>query len=260
MSKKDDIKGFWSYLFVVVLKPWLWFWIAGVVMTTIYAATWIRDNILSEELQKKYATQKLLPHWQLEAWALAFGALALCSVIRNGFLAWRSERAKCETLQGDLANLKEEPLPRTAPQVALESTTLGDFPITRLLLRNISQTEPIFNICFQPVKPGKDIHVKWMADNQAVLQPTTAMQIWPLVMDSTKRLVTEFRGVYSLIELLRKERTAAGYDIGPIAFSCEDRVQNRYLVTFTVTVSYSARTMTVVDLDRRRVGSRPSRA
>jgi hypothetical protein len=117
MDANRRIKGFWSYLFFVVLKPWLWFWIAGVVMTTIYAATWIRDNILSEEVQKEYATQKLLPHWQIGTWALTFGALALCSVIRNGFIAWRTERAKCEALERDKERLKEEPLPLTAPQV-----------------------------------------------------------------------------------------------------------------------------------------------
>jgi hypothetical protein len=32
------VKGSWSYLRAVVLKPWLGFWIAGVVMGIVYAA------------------------------------------------------------------------------------------------------------------------------------------------------------------------------------------------------------------------------
>jgi hypothetical protein len=102
--------------------------------------------------------------------------------------------------------------------------------------------------------------VNWIADNQTVLQPMTQMPIGPLVMKANGQLATEFKGVYSIVELLKKEKVASAYDIGPVSFSCEDRAQNRYLVTFTVEVSFSARTMRVIDLDRRRIGSRPSRA
>jgi hypothetical protein len=184
--------------------------------------------------------------------------LAVCSIIRNSFLALKAERSTSEALRLDITKLKDEPLLLTAPQVELDSETTSDYPMTRLLLRNISQTEPIFNIYFQPVRPGTDIYVSWIAGNQAVLQPMTQMPIGPLVMKANGQLATEFKGVYSIVELLKKEKVASAYNIGPVSFSCEDRAQNRYLVTFTVEVSFSARTMRVVDLDRRRIGSRPS--
>lgn len=64
MSKRETVQGFWSYFLLVVLKPWIGFWIAGTVMGIIYALTWLRDNTFSEEMQKKYATQKFLPQWE----------------------------------------------------------------------------------------------------------------------------------------------------------------------------------------------------
>jgi hypothetical protein len=42
--------------------------------------------------------------------------------------------------------------------------------------------------------------------------------------------------VCGIVEFLKTQKTMAGYDMGTVAFSCEDRTQNRYLVTFRVEV------------------------
>ena len=254
MKSGQSLREFCGYFLSVVLKPWIWFWIFGLPTAIISFATLVRDNLLPREWQEKLATQKYLPHWQGR------------SVIHNGFVAWRQQKARCATLEAEIEKNREAPLPSSAPQVELGSETTSDFPVNRLLLRNISPSEPIYNISFQSMRIGDDIFVSWQPEIQPVLQPMTMMQLTPIVR-TTEGLPIDFKGVYAIVELIKKKRVTlykktpqpSRLNLGSVAFSCEDRVQSRYLVTFTVDISYSGRDLRVRDVDRRRIGSRPSR-
>lgn len=74
----------------------------------------------------------------------------------------------------------------------------------------------------------------------------------------TDSYVKEFKGVESVFKFLQLDGLKPSYDIGPIAFTCEDGVQNRYLVTFRVEVTSGENRMNVKDIERVRIGSPPS--
>jgi hypothetical protein len=266
VNVRKNIYDLWVYCLSVVLKPWLMFWIFGVPTGVFSFLALVRDNFLSQETQRILATQKYLPQWQWRTWLLVFMTAALCSIVRNGFLIWKRQEARCKELQEELDRQKQEPLPNSAPQVELDSETTSDFPVNRLLVRNISHSEPVYNICFQPLRIGNDIFITWAPETQPVLHPMTIMPLTPIVRTS-QGLPIEFKGVYAIVELIQKKRAMlytktiqpARLGLGTISFSCEDRVQNRYLVTFEVDVSNSGRDFRVRDLDRKRIGNRPSR-
>ncbi len=244
----------------VSLKPWFVFWIFGLPTAAMSFFTLVRDNFLPKEWQDELASQKFVPHWQWRTWVLILLLLWFASVVRNGFLAWRAQQERSNSLEKNLAELEERPLPATAPQVDLYSETARSLPVRTLLMRNLSRTETLFNICFQPVRLGEDGFVNWMSENK-VLAPGDIMRIWPVVMERKvgDNLEQLMNGVSSIRDILSKRGSQSSYDIGGIAFSCEDSVQNRYLVTFTAEVSFGGNVFTVRDLDRRRIGSRPSR-
>lgn len=129
------IKGFWSFIFEVVLKPWFVFWIAGFLMASIYALTWVRDNILSKELQDKYETQKVLPHWEWYTWAIIFLLLALSSVILNAYKTWKEE-------SDTRSRYEQKPI----PELVIGLSTDGRGTVHGIELRNVSQTENLHNV------------------------------------------------------------------------------------------------------------------
>jgi hypothetical protein len=84
------------------------------------------------------------------------------------------------------------------------------------------------------------------------------MIIEPVLSRGANGPVIEFRGVSAIVDTLRNEKNSSMYDIGPVAFSCEDSVQNRYLVTFRVEINFQGNMLAVRDCERVRIGSRPS--
>jgi hypothetical protein len=135
VSEETRINGFWSYLVEVVLKPWLVFWLSGLLMGCLYVATWFRDNTLSKEWQDKLATQKYLPHWEWYQWVLMLVSLALVSVFWNGYKAWRDSNEEVTKLQAG-------PIPELV--ISLVDNNLGE-PLG-LLLKNVSHTDNLHNV------------------------------------------------------------------------------------------------------------------
>ena len=79
-----------------------------------------------------------------------------------------------------------------------------------------------------------------------------------MVLEYAMGSVENYSGVDAIVTILRRTGIKSQFDIGPISFTCEDSVQLRYLVTFTVSVSFSGNVFVVRDLSRVRIGGRPS--
>jgi hypothetical protein len=134
-GKNVKIKGACSFLLEIVFKPWFVFWIAGALMGSIYALTWVRDNILSKELQDKYATQKFLPQWQWQTWLILFLLLALSSVVLNAYRIWKEEfeiRSRYEL--------------KPIPELVIGLSTDNKGTVHGIELRNVSQTDNLHNV------------------------------------------------------------------------------------------------------------------
>jgi len=253
VSVQREITGWWSFLLAVVFKPTWEFVTTSTLFLALATATWIRDNFASDAWKRKLELKGFLPHIH-PAWWLCIGvSILLLLVVRESHRLWKEQLDRNDELQKALALRRSEPLPPTAPQVTLMSETAPGFgKIRRLMLRNLS-SEPIFNLAFQPVTLG-DLHVIWQAEQTHVLEGQRNMTIEPLVI----RGANEFRGVRAIVDILRVGKNSRTFDIGPVAFSCEDSVQNRYLVTFRVEVNFQGNALIVRDCERVRIGSRPS--
>ncbi len=137
MAGDSEISGFWSYLKDVVVKPWYFSWIAGSVTGAAYALTWVRDNLLREELQKKFAT----PHWNWYVWAIILLVLSMASVVQNSYILWREQYQR----------LSINELRDTAPEVEVYNDRTNDMGLPdALILRNASAHYNLHAICFQP--------------------------------------------------------------------------------------------------------------
>jgi hypothetical protein len=129
------IKGFWSFIFEVVCKPWYLFLIAGGLMGLIRTLTWFRDNTLSKELHDKYETRKFLPQWHWQTWVVLFLLLALSSVILNAYRAWKSEydiRSKYEL--------------KPIPELVIGLSTDNQGTVHGIELRNVSLIDNLHNV------------------------------------------------------------------------------------------------------------------
>jgi hypothetical protein len=257
VSDKHEIKGWWSFLLAVVFKPTWQSCTTSAVFLFLATATWIRDNFASEEWKRKLELKGFLPHIH-PAWWLCIGlVILLFIVVRESHRLWKEQSDSNMELRKAEELRRSEPLPSTAPQVTLLSETAPELgKIQRLILRNLSPA-PIFNLAFQPVALREDLHVIWQAEEAFILEGGQRMPIEPVLFRGANGPVMEFRGVSAIVDTLRIEKNSRTYDIGPVAFSCEDSVQNRYLVTFRVEVNFQGNTLTVKDCERVRIGSRP---
>lgn len=264
MSEKHEIKGWWSYLGSVVLKP-IWTLVTtGIIVTLLYVGTWWRDNFGTDEWVKRLQLKHLLPHWNPAWWVCIGLAVVLIVVVKASHRLYANCAQDAISLRKSLLDRQFEPLAVTAPQVRLISETepyLG--PIEQFLLINVSTTHSIFNILFQPVRLENGIFVVWNPNSVAVLQPGERITLRPTVLatrsDSSTGPMDSSSGVDALHQAIRSRSQASNeYDIGGIAFSCEDASQQRYLVTLRVAIDLSGLNMTVIDTNRVRIGSRPS--
>lgn len=72
---------------------WKWWWpVILAVWTAFSTATTIRDNLLSLDMQKRFATIALLPHWGWKEWALGALAIAILAALEGGYRLWKAER------------------------------------------------------------------------------------------------------------------------------------------------------------------------
>jgi hypothetical protein len=255
MSKEREIDGFWGYAWRVIIKPWWFSAVFGVFITGFGVFCLVRDQFLPEDWQRKLAT----PHIAWRTWLSIILGAALTSVIRNGYEGWSDMREAADGYKKELERRISAPLPGTSPQVKLTGETTPELgAIQRFQLRNISATQAIYNIAFQPVRLKDTLFINWHPGTIDILEPNALIPIEPLVLVANNGVGNQYRNVASLHSILRNEDVKTEYDIGPVAFSCEDSVQNRYLVTFTVKLNNSGNIMSVQDCERIRIGSRPS--
>jgi hypothetical protein len=252
MGEHREISDWGSFLLAVVLKPTWEFGTTGVAFTILAVGTWWRDNFAPEGWKHRLELRVLGPHWNPAWWVCVGLAVLLLLVVRESHRLWKVEVDTNTELRRAEDMRRSEPLPPTAPQVTLVSETAPELgKISRLLLRNLSP-DPIFNLSFQPVKLREDAHVTWLGDETHILEGRQSMVIEPVLVRSLSAHATEFKGVAAVVDFLRQEKNSPQYDIGPVSFTCEDGVQNRYLVTF------AGNRLIVKDCERIRTGSRPS--
>lgn len=264
MSDPGDFRKWWAYLKKIAVEP-LWELITtGVVVTILYVGTWWRDNFASDEWVKRLQLKNILPHWH-PAWWVSIGlVVVLFVVVRASRLIYNESVETALVIRKQLSDRRFDPLPPTAPQVRLiadSDPSLG--PIDQLQLINVSTSEAIFNIVFQPVRLESGVFITWYPSSIDVLAPGDRTILKPLVLATRDGTPTgpcdTLSGVIALHTSVRSRSKASNaYDIGNIAFSCEDAVQQRYLVTIRATLDLIGINLTVIDLNRIRIGSRPS--
>lgn len=264
MNESNDYRGWWAYLKKIAIEP-IWVLVTtGLVVTTLYVGTWWRDNFASDEWVKRLQLKSVLPHWH-PAWWIGIGLVVVLFVaVRASHRIYVESAGVVASLKKQISDKQFDPLPATAPQVRLISDSdpsLG--PIDRLQLINVSSSQVIFNIVFQPVRLEIGIFVVWNPNAVDVLAPGERVILAPLVLATKDGAPTgpcdSLSGVAALHEAIRSRSKASNaYEIGNIAFSCEDGAQQRYLVTIRATLDLLGINLTVVDLNRVRIGSRPS--
>lgn len=264
MSDSNDYRGWWAYLKKIAIEPIWALATTGLVVTILYVGTWWRDNFASDEWVKRLQLRSVLPHWHPAWWVCIGLAVTLFVVVRASHRIYAECAGVLASVRKQLNDRQFDPLPPTAPQVRLISDSdpsLG--PIDRLQLINVSPSQVIFNIVFQPVRLEIGVFVVWYPNAVDVLAPGERVILTPLVFATKDGAPTgpcdSLSGVAALHGAIRSGSKASNaYEIGNIAFSCEDAAQQRYLVTIRATLDLLGINLTVVDLNRVRIGSRPS--
>ncbi len=264
MSDPGDFRKWRAYLKKIAVEP-LWELITtGVVVTILYVGTWWRDNFASDEWVKRLQLKNILPYWP-PAWWVSIGlVIVLFVVVRASRQIYKESVETALAIRKQSSDRQFDPLPPTAPQVRLiadSDSSLG--PIDQFQLINVSTSEAIFNIVFQPVRLESGVFITWYPSSVDVLAPGDRTILKPLVLATKDGTPTgpcdSLEGVIALHTSIRSRSKASNaFDIGNIAFSCEDAVQQRYLVTIRATLDLLGINLTVVDLNRVRIGSRPS--
>jgi hypothetical protein len=255
---QSEIVSWWTYVRAVLLKPSWEFITTGVIATTLYVVTWWRDNTVPEEIVKKWDLRNFLPHLSPWIWLCIGLAVLLYLSIRASYELWKEQRAAIQLLT------QPEPLPETAPQVALEAARRPRFDVTgwqdHIELVNISKTEALYNIVFQPQTDALQRRsLTWRRDTIAKLAPGENASLYPVLsLDNGDGQSRSYNGLADVLSASVDKQKTPEYDLGPIAFTCEDSRQNRYLVTFKILIRSSGNGVSVQDLDRRRIVSRPS--
>lgn len=248
----------WTFLRAVLFKPTWDFLATGTLFTTLFVLTWWRDNFASDELKGRLELPALLPHWN-PSWWLCIGLLVLLFlVIREAYRLWTAQTRAIEQ-QKQLRDVRgNDGLPATAPQVTVTAENQPEMGlIQRLLLRNVS-ADPIYNLCMQPVRFQEEMVILWNPTDIPLLEGNTIAVMSPLIYRDIGGNTFNFPFVTAIMDVLRKESNKGQYSIGELAFSCEDKVQNRYLVTFKLEVNFQGNTLTIRDCDRRLIGNRPN--
>lgn len=98
VPETKEIEGLWSYCREVLWKPWWALLTEGILFVGLSWATWVRDNLTSEETQKRFATLRFLPHWHWQTWLLLFLASAVALLLKNSYRLWATENAKVKIL------------------------------------------------------------------------------------------------------------------------------------------------------------------
>lgn len=254
-AHKPEIVGWWSYLRTVLVKPSWEFITTGTVATLLYVVTWWRDNTESKAHAEAQDIRRIIPHWSPWIWICIGLVILLYLAIRASYALWNEQQRTIELL------IQPEELPATAPQVALRSETgAGAGPIERLMLWNISGTEHLYNLSFRPAKNSLATYIAWKPTWLDKLQageqtPITAMAF---VRDERNKVQT-YSGLPAIHSMLTKRGVMQAYDVGPVVFECEDGRQNRYVVTFQVSLNQDGDELTVHDLDKKFIGVRTSR-
>lgn len=235
----------------------------GVFVTILYVGTWWRDNFGNDEWVKRIQLKDLLPHWHPASWISIGLVTALFVVVRASHRIYARSAKNLLSLQKQLYDRQFDPLPATGPQVRLiadSEPSLG--PIEQLQLITVSTSQAIFNIAFQPARLETGIFVVWDPNSIDALEPGERVILKPLVLATKDGKPTapcdSLAGVVALHQSVRSRSKASNaYDLGNIVFSCEDLAQQRYLITIRATLDLLGINLTVVALNRVRIGSRP---
>lgn len=259
MNEDNEIIGFWSFFKAVLVKPAWDFYTVGGIFTFLFVTTWWRDNFASEDLKKMLELRVILPHWHPAWWLCIALAVLVYLVARNSFALWTEQSDANRRLRSAGGVRQNEGLPMTAPQVNLLALTRPEMgSIEQLLLRNLS-SDPLYNLAFQPVKLSDTLYVNWMPNDIALFEGSSSVVIslmFTRVAEGGSAM--QFGGISQLMRLLKQGENRLTYSIGNVAFSCEDKVQNRYLVTFTVEVNFQGNTLILKDTEKVLIGNRPN--
>jgi hypothetical protein len=264
VSETSDFREWRAYLKKIVVEPNWTLATTGFLVTILYVGTWWRDNFGSDEWVKRLQLKSLLPHWH-PAWWISIGlTVGFVVVVRASHQIYERSADDVLSLRKQLHDRQYDPLPVTAPQVRLIADSEPSLePIDQLQLTNVSTSHAIFNIVFQPVRLGTGIFVVWQPNAIDVFEPGERVILKPLILATKDGQPTgpcdSLSGIAALHQSIRSRSKASNaYDIGNLAFSCEDSAQQRYLVTIKATLDLLGINLTVVDLNRVRIGSRPS--
>jgi hypothetical protein len=264
VKEQQDFQEWGAYLKRVVVEP-IWALVTtGIFVTVLYVGTWWRDNFGTDEWVKRLQLKYVLPHWHPVWWVTIGLVVVLFTVIKASRGLYADQVQDVMSLRKVLADRQFEPLPLTSPQVRLiaeSEPSLGR--IEQFLFINVSTSQVIFNIVFQPVRLENGIFVVWNPQSIDVLEPGERIAVRPLVLATKDGSQTgpcdSLSGVVALHQAIRsRSKARKAYDIGNIVFTCEDTAQQRYLVTLRVAIDFLGSNMTVVDINRVRIGSRPT--
>jgi hypothetical protein len=253
-----------AYLKTVVVEPIWTLFTTGIFVTVLYVGTWWRDNFGSEAWVKRLQLKYVLPHWHPVWWVSIGLVVVLFAIVRASHRLYADQIQEVMSLRKALADRQFEPLPVTSPQVRLiAESEPGLGQIDGFLLTNVSTSQMIFNIIFQPVRLENGIFVVWHPQSIDILEPRQGIDLRPLVLATKDGSQTgpcdSLSGVAALHRAIKSRSKASNaYDIGKIAFTCEDTAQQRYLVTVRVAINFLGSNITVTDIDRVRIGSRPT--
>jgi len=257
MNRNEEIVNWWDYLRAVLLKPSWEFITTGVVMTILYVATWWRDNLAPEDVAKKWAVRNFIPNWSFWSWLCIVLGLLLFRSIRVSYALWKKQESAIQAL------VQPQPLPDTAPQLALRGEDKDDWspePIRQMVLKNISKDETLYNFYFHPRGVGETTTVVDLK-TLPTLSPGQEVSITPtLFVQLYNGTTVEYVGLAEIYSFFSKKNPTPSFDIAPLAFDCEDSRQNRYMVTFTVSLGMKNDELQlfVRDCHRIRVDSRRS--
>ncbi len=127
-----DRLRFWRHL----LHPWAY--MIGGVWSILSVLLTFRDNFLSSEMQKSWATLALIPKWSWRTWIIGVLIIILVSVMEASYRFYATEKKLNEDLNNQIAQLKKE----------FKSKLESDKSIPRVILKygpNLLHHWQIFN-------------------------------------------------------------------------------------------------------------------
>lgn len=232
MSKAHEIKGFWSYLWTVVVEPWWFNVIFGFTVTALGVFFTIRNEFASEEWQKRLAT----PHIQGRSWICVALAGAIVSVIRNAYSVWSEQQQVIADKNALIAErdikLSKRTLPASAPELEVIPGATEDMAPALgglFLIRNASQQFSVQMLILQPQRISDTYLVSWDPSLIPIVDRRVAVQVCalPANVGSGPAAVT----LLGLADILFKKDPKANihnFKFMELQLTCEDNVGNRY--------------------------------